>query len=254
MKKIIIVVSLVLIVIIICGLIFLVNSKSNKVEEQLIMQVGQYVSYPNVNGYNGEWQVLRNNSETGFYEIVPSTLNVAVDLYGIEGDGRTVKASNGEIYSNGYNDFVGYLNALSEQYIDNTKAVSARHFGSLPKTPYINASVSGEVKDSNYYSDKKIYEEYLSGDFIKNNKAEDFWMASRTFMNTNESLEEDYDYHYVYYILNSGKLKSTSVEMTMMDGFSYFEKTSNLMPVISVKSNLKVISGDGSKAKPWVLE
>lgn len=226
------------------------------------LQVGDYVKYDltnqsytvatsetgyvsdqvfNTSSYTGLWRVLYNDSMHGLQIISADSV---IDL--------NIK---GKI---GYNKLVKTLNNVSSKYVNSTYATAGRSVGSNPSLPEGTSSIYSNSKYSfiasmandmiNADTDCSIdYNAMLAAGMT--NIGKEYWMASR----------------YIYIDVNGAGFLGTQVNMTG-DIESYclkcvheigtereHEYSKAVRPVITLKSNVLVTSGNGNSTNPYKL-
>lgn len=202
------------------------------------MEVGDYVEYPEVEGYSGSWQVLHLDTD-GHIEILAQEVEEEVEFKGLS------STTGIGITYYGMNDAPKVLNEAAEKYMDETLSESARSFGSNPLDPYINMTTKSE-SDTYYLTDVDAYTEALTEEKIDGFKA-DVWVTSREISGYNTP----YAVHQLrYYSVEKDVVISQTI---VHSGTSYAVVSKNLAPVVKLKTDLKIIAGEGSKENPWQL-
>lgn len=238
----------------------------------------------NTSSYIGTWQVLYNNSAYGL-QIVSSKKVGNLILKGI----------------NGYNNSIDILNEISDYYINDDYAISARSIGTNPKSPqdisgyqdFSQMSYSSRDLDArNYYIDytryNGLYKSVTSDDYeIDRNQLIalrigpdeiDDWLASRFILNSGRLtlnirtdnrlltvLEKNNYWAYETMIrINCQsyykQLYSTPTEVAYdtEPTYEFSEETTGgergVKPVITLKDDLVIVSGNGTMENPYKIE
>ena len=124
---------------------------------------------------------------------------------------------------------------------------------------------SGVLGDTLYLKDYLLVNE-VYGNLISNNvktdTADDYWLASRNYYwhhGGNGILSKVFA---VRYITSSGTISSHGITMFSADqsdlygGYGEhhnYTVSSSLRPIITIKSNIKILDGNGTKNNPYIL-
>ena len=210
------------------------------------LKAGDYVTYPSAQG-DIECRVLYDStSEYGVQLITSACVGSDITL-GDENDNFTNAM-------NSYNNAISTLNSAAGAY-NNSDYSTARCVGSNPINPSTEAgmhttqfssSYSGQLKDTdtNYETD------YNQMTTLKINDIDDsYWLASR-YVDSNFG----YSRFYVRYVNTSGNVFNNilchvaSSGRTDANPYSY-----GLRPVFTLKSGIKVTSGNGESGTPYTI-
>ena len=240
-----------------------------------ILSLGDYVSYiPTSTSYTTD------KSKTGFTStqtINPSELNLWRVLK-INDDGTvdiiSEYVSSTQVYfrgKTGYLNFVGYLNELAKIYEDNDYTVRSRHFGYNGQTEYIidtskftatapwkcntgescNPIESQGGGDTLYEDDLKQLKETLgtaTSYYAKTNSVAQYWIASRYY-----SYGTSWSGRYIYSTNNKDYDDYDDLLYSSGNDFSSYDVANSLRPIVTLKSDLVVINGDGTSSSPYQL-
>ena len=248
------------------------------------MQVGDYIEYDQGTGtfnvdtsqtgydktqtfdktaYNGVWRVLYADSSK--IEII-SQGKVIENLY-LKG-----KA--------GYNNILKTLNNISNQYTNNKYAIRGRTFGSNPENPSLDTTKKAYEEcynsvDTNlietYFPDALGTSTYLTDDWVYHNEDRNAliyfedeilpslantWVPIRRFDSWCCCLR--FEISHLTYICSSINPERSNFlyEIKDEEGIKIEDEpdTNGVCPVISLKLNCHVESGDGTEYDPWILE
>ncbi|MEI3429553.1 MAG: hypothetical protein V8R72_00225 [Clostridia bacterium] len=289
-KKIFIICGIILVLIIV-GVVFVIsrNKTNNDVnvgkdnvanEEQYttllkdVVKIGDYVQYEPIeeeftleksetgydldqkfktSKYTGKWRIMYNDIDNGL-QIISSS---GVQNWAVLG---------GKF---GYNNAVDTLNSFCNHYANNNDyAISGRCLGSNPKFSKDNAETqqhysAGAMKnlDENYKYDLDVLNQYSL-----HSAGEETILASRNIL-----VEDGWKTYYLRYISSSGDLKNDDLDLYSIVDAEDIEKgmkainptiTTNrngrtnsqyIRPIITLKEDIKVKSGDGTKDNPYIL-
>ena len=228
--------------------ITIIQDYNSKIKE------GDYINYSSGN-YSGNWIILykNNNSSAGNGEniqIISEDIVKNVEIGEDTGNTETV----GELY----NTAITKLNKEAENYINTTYAIDARCVGSVPNNKNAEAlnnfssnysfmeRYNGKFKDSdtNYEID---YEQMKKLNIVNLNTK--YWLASRTVLIDGRGASFN-----IYKIDQNGELSNSTIISIQSDGGAGNKFSNGLRPVVSLKSNINIIGGDGSKENPWKLD
>ena len=204
--------------------------------------------------YLKKWRVFKKN-EDGSIEIIPVSSN-----YGkIRFKGKV-----------GYANFIYVLNRAAESYINSDYAIKARSFGFNGKstemiTDYTNLNSTSNPCPSWSNSEKlgcgdgeskynNDYQRYLK--LFSSEKPDidvdlrNAWSASRdlsaasikAWMWRAYSIDGSYAYNGTYLL-----------GYTEGNGFNELDFTFNIFPIVTIKSDVLIVAGDGTKANPYKL-
>ena len=228
--------------------ITIIQDYNSKIKE------GDYINYSSGN-YSGNWIILykNNNSSAGNGEniqIISEDIVKNVEIGEDTGNTETV----GELY----NTAITKLNKEAENYINTTYAIDARCVGSVPNNKNAEAlnnfssnysfmeRYNGKFKDSdtNYEID---YEQMKKLNIVNLNTR--YWLASRTVLIDGRGASFN-----IYKIDQNGELSNSTIISIQSDGGAGNKFSNGLRPVVSLKSNINIVGGDGSKENPWKLD
>lgn len=282
-NKVIIGVIVILIVIGLSAILYFSTRKNNdsnyttKQKEYTILlkdvaKIGDYVQYiPNderftmtndetgnsdrtfqVGDYKGNWKVMYNDNENGLQIIsskgVTSSLSLANKF--------------------GYNNAIDTLNSFCNHYANNADfAISGRCLGSNPKNPKDNSETeehfsAGTMKlaDENYTTDI----ETLNHNSSLHSPSENTILASRykgeqgglfkyclRKIDNNGNLKNDSEV--LCFTAKTRETEQGVAQYYSMNTNAGFSTTGYIRPVITLKQELKIKSGDGTKENPYVL-
>ena len=221
------------------------------------LEVGDYIEYNS--GINGTilCRVLyAPDSEYGLQIISDKSVKNV-----------TLGGSTFEEGRSSYNNAIETLNNEAEAYINKEYAVDARCVGSVPTVENgifldKNSEVLGPVKldftyngsttidckatDENYVKDREQLEK-----FQLNTIGELYWLASRITI----SVSPNY-YLAIHCIRGDGSFAYyglCNIVRTTGNTFGGVH-TGGLRPCFSLKTSIKIISGDGSESNPYIME
>lgn len=145
-----------------------------------------------------------------------------------------------------YNNAIVILNTSAEKYLNTQYATSARSVGSNPTSPYSeNGSTTYynrytmKIGDSNYITDSNQMSKL---EISSTNTA--YWLASRE--NVGFTSGDSFR-------LRSSKGNIECFFITPSGGSDWYQNTLSIRPVFTLKNNLRITSGDGSKDNPYNL-
>ncbi len=218
--------------------------------------VGDYVQM--TPSYVGSYTPTTDNSSPYYTgtsspgSVTPSELDTWIviknDRTNIEMISKYVSSTSISVYGSvGYNNLVGALNKIAEQYRNNTFTNGSRHMGCLPNSSLENCSLCNG--DTYYTTDIGLLESFttLQANDIYGNPT-DYFLASR--------------YKGGYAGTSYATRGVTSSGSTFGDdGWLYNPTTARsttrtlaIRPILSLKPTAKAAaSGDGSENKPWIL-
>lgn len=203
--------------------------------------------------YTGSWRAMYNDTDNGLQIISSSGVQNWVVLGG----------------KFGYNNAVDTLNSFCNHYANNKDfAISGRCLGTNPKSPKDNADTeehysAGAMKniDENYKYDLDVINKYSL-----HSAGEETILASR-----NISVDSSWKSYYLRYITSSGDLKNDKLYLYSIVDSEDIEKgmkainpsintnreartnSQYVRPVITLKEDIKVKGGDGTKDNPYIL-
>lgn len=205
--------------------------------------------------YKGNWRVIYNDEQNGLQIISTTGVTSRLRLSG----------------KFGYNNSVDTLNSFCNHFANNKDfAISGRCIGSNPVSPKDNAQTeehysSGALKltDENYKYDIDVINKYSL-----HSAGEETLLASR--YSKKEGNDTVYQtYMYLRNISTSGDIKEEgellysvpSEEMqTMAQSISNMDMTNShttmsnyIRPIITLKQEVKIKGGDGTKDNPYIL-
>ena len=203
-----------------------------------VAQVGEYVEYT-ANGYSS-WRIMYNNN--GQLDIVSKGSVGPKTLYG-EYD---------------YKDAAGILNEFCRKYIDNIYANTARSLGYASATQeYVTATFDYDSKyepfeDEGYVNDVS---QLINNNMVQTDTS--VWLASRAIKGWLANLfTGDFGTEgRVRYLNTDGSDDSTFLHDSAYNHShdENYYRTHGVRPVVSLKSELKIIGGDGTEANPYKL-
>lgn len=292
-KKIFIIIIGVLVLVIIAFIIFKNNSikenthnestKSNVEETQYttllkdVVKIGDYIEYISndeeftieksetgassdvkfeTNDYEGSWRVMYNDEENGFQIISSKGVTNRLTLSG----------------KFGYNNAIDTLNNFCNHYANNTDfAISGRCLGSNPTSPEDNSeseehysSGAMKVADENYKTDWEILNKYslhsageetlLASRYTEKQGNDTAYQTYMYLRNISTSGDLKNDDAYLYSVPSEemereAKLINSSMDMTQSQ--SVFGNY--IRAIITLKQDIKVKGGDGTKDNPYQL-
>lgn len=223
------------------------------------VKAGDYIKYNSGTSYTGHWRVLYDGtySTNGNRIEIISEENVE-DKYTIGNDDRWSWAADE------YADMIKNLNAAANVYLNGAYADRARCVGSNPYTPEYRETISTDNME--YYEHEGYLERYgpenethheddverlkAIGEF---HKANVYWLASRaastSFLMTLYSARcvrlEGIQVMYIAACVN--------MEETYNDFTPYNAGECGLRPVISIKKEVTITDGKGTKEEPYIL-
>ncbi len=215
------------------------------------VEVGDYIKYiPTKTSYSvdssetGDFATQKFNPRETTNWIVYNTDNgVEIINEGSVGS-LTLKGANG------YKNAVAVLNELSTQYINSNLAKKARSIGSANDSI---AHITSELEYGNNEADyaDNNYEDDVNK--IKGNNLLDsndsIWLASRNF----ES-DENWDKYFVRSLMSVGEFDDSNLYSISQYGTEQETAyTRGVKVVVTLKDDIQIISGDGSKENPYVL-
>lgn len=187
------------------------------------------------------WKVFKNNS--GQLDIISAESVGTLRLQGAVGYAKAVYT----------------LNKMSEGYVNPTYATSGRSLGYKDgssieildiNTYPLNGEGSGLPYSDSYYSDDKtIVNTSINGEFPLRQTIRDTWLASRYKFKS--SGQNSYYYTIRYLDINGG---NSYYQLYRPDKTEDIAASYGVRPVISLKSELTIIGGDGTQANPYVLQ
>ena len=231
---------------------------------KFILKVGDYINYstvelPNVvisssyNGYSnqsitpstytGKWQVLKNSD--GIIEIISSSSTATITLNGY----------------NGYRYFIKVLNDASNAYVNSLYAISGRSLGAdsasvediggyvyrIPSSCYIRPYHESIVNDLTNLTENNMI-----------NIGVNYWYANRLLYCDNTTWNENYGG--VKYINSTGVFSEYHYQNGLWHNYSknttitsLGAKSAGVRPVLSLKTDLKIESGEGTELSPYIL-
>jgi len=198
--------------------------------------------------YTDGWKVFKNND--GQIDIISSESVGELTLVGATGYARLVYT----------------LNKMSNDYVNSDYATSGRSLGSkvgssmeiintttYPLTwenTYTNGNNGFPYTDTYYTSDKTILQTVVDGEYPLWQTSGSIWMASRDV----SPLSTDTYFRVWISNINGGYSNSGKLYFSYSDGHTNASSHSyGVRPVVSLKSNIKIVSGDGTQANPYVL-
>ena len=212
------------------------------------------VSYPTASSIvsSGDYIDYPESSTNGWRVLYPSNSKYGLQIIGTVGNVILYKESE-------YQDLINILNRKAEAYLNTTYGTEARCVGSNP------ADKDAE-SDDYYYSSRYYFEEYnykykdADENYITDfnqleamgllNIGTSYWLASRVVASDNSrtalcanivNSSGEWDYAPLFTIRSNGETFESSGQVH------------KLRPVIKLKTNLKVIGGNGTSSNPWKL-
>lgn len=176
------------------------------------------------------------------------------------GDDVTLGSSDFNTATNSYNTAITTLNAKAEEYLNTTYASDARCVGSVPNNKnseatdyftiyYGHSGISFRNTDTNYKTD---YEQIGSDNLNIANIGKSYWLASR-IINYYEN-HGGYTYSCMRGIGTSGYLSENNLcYVYASNSFNGYSVSLGFRPVFTLKSDIKISGGDGSKTVPYTL-
>ena len=238
------------------------NSTITKIEEDNlaidILNKGDYVNYIDSTGNTIICRVLYDNNSQYGLQIISDK---SVELMGLGSPIQDQRISS-------YNNAVNELNNKAKEYMNINLSDNARSVGSNPSNPddksqyykisdtsmeWLNEKGQFKNPDNNYKIDLDQMEEL---GIININT--DYWLSSRCGF-TYETKYENFSFisridFAIRKVTSTGELSSTVIIGVGKYGISGgVSGSSNIRPVFYIKSNVNVISGDGTKELPYVL-
>lgn len=258
------------------------NQKSNIEESQYttllkdVVKIGDYVEYiPNeeeftieksdtgassdvkfkTNDYTGTWRVMYNDNENGLQIISTKGVTNRLSLSG----------------KFGYNNAIDTLNSFCNHFANNKDfAVSGRCLGSNPQSSNDNVTTEEyysagalKVADENYKYDLDILNKYslhsageetlLASRYSKKNGNESVYQTYMYLRNISTSGDVKEEGEMLYTVPSEG-MQVMAQAMSNMDMTQSYSTMSNyIRPIITLKEDVKVKSGDGTKDNPYIL-
>lgn len=216
---------------------------------------GDYVEYDGGNYYSGLWQVLYNDSTYGL-QIISSDIVNTVILGGMIDEAKSILD---------YNDAVQILNDECRKYINPVYATSGRCVGSNPLNPNDLDNMNTVSLQFEYYgsveSGLKIADENYKNDYNAMKKAnsqntkgicsasKEYWLASRQVDSKPDSAT-----FYIRNVDTDGDIKASRLWEVYSNLNSFPSNYSyGIRPVINLKLETHIVSGDGSIQRPFKL-
>ena len=179
-------------------------------------KAGDYVAYTANNGYN-KWRIFTNNS--GNLQLVSAGIPENLTLAGVDG------AHNGATY----------MNNAAQKYINSTYATSARNVG-LYELGILNGKGMGALGKA-YWINGHYYHGYKGrthGQYAANENGD---VTARWETQPGSGDTQNY----------IGKLYHYS------DAYARYTRTYGIRPIVTLKSNVKIVGGSGTESNPWRL-
>ena len=225
-----------------CSVTVTYPTVANKLKE------GDYVSYDTSQGTNYKCIVLYNNSSYGVQII---TQNIVGTIY------VSLGASSFSTAMSNYNSAISKLNSEAKKYGSSIYATDVRCVGSVPnkknsesgyyKITEFESSYSGRLRagDNNYSTD---WNQMGKLGIRKSNNH--FWLASREVISGSNGINFG-----VRYSSGGGGVSTQNLCYIYSDGTGDALKSSShgLRPVMTLKSTVKVIGGNGTSSSPYKL-
>lgn len=221
------------------------------------LKAGEYVYYEDATGTTRKCIVLWDESSGYGTQII--TLDTVGDV--------TLGSTNIDEAIKSYNNAITTLNNEAMKYLNSTYASDARCVGSVPndKNSESDMYVSSEFSqysrvlrdvDTNYQYDYN----QMKNLGIYNSLAE-YWFASRCFSAEGEPSKSGYPQKYFSMRLpitsNTmpfGALVHIEIEESGSNKATPSRETRELRPVFTLKSEVKIAGGEGTKDNPYTLE
>lgn len=207
------------------------------------------------NDYNGTWRMMYNDKENGLQIISSKGVTNRLTLSG----------------KFGYNNAVDSLNGFCNHFANNKDfAVSGRCLGTNPKLPKDNADTeehysAGALKiaDENYKYDLDILNKYslhsageetlLASRYSKKDGNETVYQTYMYLRNISTSGDVKEEGEMLYTVPSEG-MQIMAQAMSNMDmTHSYSTMSNYIRPIITLKEDVKVKSGNGTKDNPYIL-
>ena len=173
----------------------------------------------------------------------------------------------------GYKNYIGALNDMASAYTNSKYTVGSRYPGYNGQTEFITETLSlenldieasGTVKEDNtglHMNDLNLIQSMLHTWLAYSVGQQDdvpvgYWFSGRRIMS---SYKHDYDFDELFLILkvwdSNGNINHDSLYgIGGKDGPKVFAGSNYVRPIVTLKSNLTSIEGDGKKEKPWKFE
>ncbi len=208
--------------------------------------VGSYINY-RVEGYSGEWVVLRDNGIN--IEIITKESVGDVTLDGADGYANAVKI----------------LNDKARKYVNSKYAVNGKALGatddSVEQIDIIQYPLKFPVTSSiiSPYSDDDAYESIES--LMQNNKKllqknGDVWLGLRCtgYLSADNKGQGGLSCFGLYCLTGSGKVERTLLYWDYSGGKTSTATVSfGVRPVITLKSGIKIVGGKGTSTDPYQI-
>lgn len=194
------------------------------------------------------WRVLKINEDSTIDTISEYTSSNYVTLYGITG----------------YSNLVGYLNELAKQYENSTYTVGSRIVGYSNQTLVINSTAkyyenppnceidnaeSYGCGDDGYLDDIKLIEDVygtVSANCVGTGNNCSYWIGSRSFVNRGAS-------KWAWYGMTTNNTNGYSSVKMFQYPWEYSNVNGYIRPIVVLKSDLTIRSGNGTKNNPYVI-
>lgn len=194
---------------------------------------------------SGSWQVLYNDTEHGYGLQIISTRDVT------NGNGLYLRGQSG------YNNSVSILNNIASQFVNSTYAEWGRGLGLNPANP-VDTPNNAELLwggdsgckdyDSNYTQDLTQLRSYgLLRD------STDVWLASRNYDAQFENGEGYHRWSVRAFSISGTEEDKMIFEQNYNDSNRDETESAGVRPVIKLRDNIKIVSGDGSISNPYVI-
>lgn len=222
----------------------IIGWKDIKEEPKLELTEGDYVKY--IDKQDNERICVVLYDESYGYGTQITTMESLENI--------SIGGNDWNTFENSFNNLVKSLNDTAEKYRNPMYATSARCIGTVPNNKDYEASYytsvnnfeqSGKLKgdDNNYETDYNQMSK-LGVESIEMT----YWLASRLV-----STIAGTDHFRVYYVEYYGSLNSDYVCNIDELKSSYYTKTNGFRPVFTLKSDIKITGGAGTKESPYVL-
>jgi len=216
-------------------------------------------------GYTNEQGVI-NPKELTLWRVIKINSDNTIDIV-------SENVSTAEVYfegQTGYLNYVGYLNSLAKNYENNKYTIASRIVGFNNQTKYITNTSMFTIKVPWRYSTTTNDNESLGGgdilhisdinlinealDTLKcnnlNQEAATYWIASRYYYYRNTN-----NYYWNYrYIDTNGREDFDNLYYVRNAKFQSRAAKASLRPILTLKSGISGILGNGTKEDPYILD
>lgn len=218
------------------------------------IKAGSYVNYIDKSNTTRKCVVLYDESSSYGIQIVTEKSVENVTL------GYT---RNLNLALASYNSAVSTLNSKANSYLNENFASSARSVGSVPDNPLLEPTTR-YTESSTYFTNYNGL--YIQGD---NNYETDFnqmknlgilyetndryWLASRKSSQTNSTSGSNTSFN-IYYVTSANFVSNVCISIFYSDrSVSHIQHTYGLRPVFTLKPEVKITGGTGTKNDPYTL-